>query len=100
MDDVRQALYREAQLALRDVAGARELDTFLMEEDGVANDRVFEVTTALCLADARPPRSVASACACQDAGHGADCREHPRREEISMIRHALRLFPNPVRDRP
>ena len=38
VDDVRQALYREAQLALRAVVGARELDTFLMEKDGVANE--------------------------------------------------------------
>jgi regulator of protease activity HflC (stomatin/prohibitin superfamily) len=36
VDDVRQALYREAQLALRAVVGARELDAFLMEKDGVA----------------------------------------------------------------
>lgn len=36
VDDVRQALYREAQLALRAVIGARELDTFLTAKDGVA----------------------------------------------------------------
>ena len=36
VDDVRQALYREAQLALREVIGARELDTFLTAKDGVA----------------------------------------------------------------
>jgi regulator of protease activity HflC (stomatin/prohibitin superfamily) len=38
VDDVRQALYREAQMALRAVVGARELDTFLMEKDGVASE--------------------------------------------------------------
>ena len=38
VDDVRQALYREAQLALRAVVGARELDTFLMDKDGVASE--------------------------------------------------------------
>jgi regulator of protease activity HflC (stomatin/prohibitin superfamily) len=38
VDDVRQAVYREAQLALRAVVGARELDTFLMEKDGVASE--------------------------------------------------------------
>ncbi len=38
VDDVRQALYREAQLVLRAVVGARELDTFLMEKDGVASE--------------------------------------------------------------
>lgn len=38
VDDVRQALYREAQLALRAVVGARELDAFLMEKDGVARE--------------------------------------------------------------
>jgi regulator of protease activity HflC (stomatin/prohibitin superfamily) len=38
VDDVRQAIYREAQLALRAVVGARELDTFLMEKDGVASE--------------------------------------------------------------
>ena len=35
-DDVRQALYRETQLALRAVVGARELDGFLMDKDAVA----------------------------------------------------------------
>ncbi len=38
VDDVRQALYREAQLALRAVVGARELDAFLMEKVGVASE--------------------------------------------------------------
>jgi regulator of protease activity HflC (stomatin/prohibitin superfamily) len=38
VDDVRQALYREAQLALRAVVGARELDTFLTAKDGVAKE--------------------------------------------------------------
>ena len=37
-DDVRQALYREAQLALRAVVGARELDVFLTAKDAVAED--------------------------------------------------------------
>ena len=37
-DDVRQALYREAQLALRAVIGARELDAFLTDKDAVAGD--------------------------------------------------------------
>jgi regulator of protease activity HflC (stomatin/prohibitin superfamily) len=37
-DDVRQALYRETQLALRAVVGARELDTFLTEKDSVAQE--------------------------------------------------------------
>jgi regulator of protease activity HflC (stomatin/prohibitin superfamily) len=37
-DDVRQALYRETQLVLRAVVGARELDAFLTEKDAVAND--------------------------------------------------------------
>lgn len=35
-DDVRQSLYREAQLALRGVVGARELDSLLAEKDAVA----------------------------------------------------------------
>ncbi len=35
-DDARQALYREAQLALRAVVGARELDPFLADKDAVA----------------------------------------------------------------
>jgi regulator of protease activity HflC (stomatin/prohibitin superfamily) len=35
-DDARQALYREAQLALRAVVGARELDQFLADKDAVA----------------------------------------------------------------
>ena len=38
VDDARQALYREAQLALRAVVGGRELDTFLVEKDGVARE--------------------------------------------------------------
>jgi regulator of protease activity HflC (stomatin/prohibitin superfamily) len=37
-DDVRQALYREAQLALRAVIGARELDQFLTDKDAVAQE--------------------------------------------------------------
>ncbi len=37
-DDVRQALYRETQLVLRAVVGARELDDFLTDKDAVAAD--------------------------------------------------------------
>jgi regulator of protease activity HflC (stomatin/prohibitin superfamily) len=37
-DDVRQALYREAQLALRAVIGGRELDQFLADKDAVAKE--------------------------------------------------------------
>ncbi len=37
-DDARQALYREAQLALRAVIGARELDDFLAAKDAVAEE--------------------------------------------------------------
>jgi regulator of protease activity HflC (stomatin/prohibitin superfamily) len=37
-DDVRQALYRETQLALRGVVGARELDEFLTDKDAVAQE--------------------------------------------------------------
>jgi regulator of protease activity HflC (stomatin/prohibitin superfamily) len=37
-DDARQALYREAQLALRAVVGARELDGFLTDKDAVARE--------------------------------------------------------------
>ena len=37
-DDVRQSLYRETQLALRAVVGARELDAFLNEKDAVAQE--------------------------------------------------------------
>ena len=35
-DDVRQALYRETQLALRAIVGVRELDVFLSDKDVVA----------------------------------------------------------------
>src|SRR5204862_5561403 len=35
-DDARQALYRETQLVLRALVGARELDAFLADKDGVA----------------------------------------------------------------
>jgi regulator of protease activity HflC (stomatin/prohibitin superfamily) len=38
VDDAKQALYREAQLALRAVVGARELDTFLMDKESVASE--------------------------------------------------------------
>jgi regulator of protease activity HflC (stomatin/prohibitin superfamily) len=38
VEDVRQALYREAQLALRAVVGARELDSFLTDKDAVASE--------------------------------------------------------------
>jgi regulator of protease activity HflC (stomatin/prohibitin superfamily) len=37
-DDARQALYREAQLALRAVLGGRELDQFLAGKDAVAKE--------------------------------------------------------------
>lgn len=37
-DDVRQTLYRETQLALRAVVGARELDAFLTDKDAVAQE--------------------------------------------------------------
>lgn len=37
-DDVRQALYREVQLVLRAVVGARELDSFLADKDAVAGE--------------------------------------------------------------
>jgi regulator of protease activity HflC (stomatin/prohibitin superfamily) len=37
-DDVRQALYRETQLVLRSVIGARELDVFLTDKDAVARE--------------------------------------------------------------
>ena len=42
-DDVRQTLYREAQLALRAVVGARELDAFLADKDAVAQELVEAV---------------------------------------------------------
>jgi regulator of protease activity HflC (stomatin/prohibitin superfamily) len=38
VDDARQALYRETQLALRAVVGAKELDSFLTAKDGVAKE--------------------------------------------------------------
>ena len=37
-DDYRQALYREAQLVLRAVIGARELDDFLKDKEAVASE--------------------------------------------------------------
>src|SRR5438128_7842703 len=38
VDDYRQALYRQAQLALRGTIGTRELDTLLTDKDAVARD--------------------------------------------------------------
>jgi regulator of protease activity HflC (stomatin/prohibitin superfamily) len=38
VEDSRQALYREAQLALRAVVGVRELDAFLTDKDAVAGE--------------------------------------------------------------
>jgi regulator of protease activity HflC (stomatin/prohibitin superfamily) len=38
VDDARQALYRETQLALRALVGGRELDGFLADKDGVAGE--------------------------------------------------------------
>ena len=37
-DDVRQALYRESQLVLRSVVGARELDSFLTDREAVVEE--------------------------------------------------------------
>jgi len=38
VDDLRQTLYREAQLALRAVLGTRDLDQFLADKDAVARE--------------------------------------------------------------
>ena len=38
VDDPRQALYRDTQLALREVVGTRELDTLLTEKDAVTEE--------------------------------------------------------------
>ena len=38
VDDARQALYRETQLVLRALVGARELDGFLADKDGVVQE--------------------------------------------------------------
>jgi regulator of protease activity HflC (stomatin/prohibitin superfamily) len=38
VDDARQALYRETQLVLRAQVGARELDSFLADKDGVVQE--------------------------------------------------------------
>ena len=38
VEDYRQALYREAQLALRAVVGTRELDALLGDKDAVARE--------------------------------------------------------------
>lgn len=38
VDDARQALYRETQLVLRALIGARELDQFLADKDGVVEE--------------------------------------------------------------
>ena len=42
-EDVRQALYREVQLVLRAVVGARELDSFLSDKDAVAKNMEDDV---------------------------------------------------------
>jgi regulator of protease activity HflC (stomatin/prohibitin superfamily) len=44
-DDHKQALYREAQLALRAVVGARELDALLAEKDAVAAEAAALLAT-------------------------------------------------------
>src|SRR5207237_1579492 len=38
VEDARQALYRETQLVLRALVGARELDGFLTDKDGVVQE--------------------------------------------------------------
>ena len=45
VEDYRQALYREAQLALRAVIGTRELDRLLSEKDAVAQELLGIVRT-------------------------------------------------------
>lgn len=50
VDDARQALYREGQLAVRAVVGGRELDALLADKDGVAtelHERVRQRAAAL-----------------------------------------------------
>lgn len=44
VDDVKQALYREAQLALREAIGTRELDVLLAEKDGISRVLVERVS--------------------------------------------------------
>ena len=81
VDDVRQALYREAQLALRAVVGARELDTFLMEKDGVASELADMVR-------ARAQTLGVDHYGCHRGGRGIrDCRT----EEQCAGRRALRF---------
>lgn len=41
--DARQALYREVQLALRSIVGARDLDSFLSEKNGTAEELEADV---------------------------------------------------------
>jgi regulator of protease activity HflC (stomatin/prohibitin superfamily) len=43
VDDARQALYRETQLALRAVVGSRELDVFLTDKEAVAGELTAQV---------------------------------------------------------
>ncbi len=43
IDDVRQALYREVQLALRAVVGVRDLDAFLADKDAPAREAEEQV---------------------------------------------------------
>ena len=62
-DDARQALYREAQLALRAVIGGRELDQFLADKDAVAQRTGGD----------RPPAG-------GRVGSGSDLARHPRRD--------------------
>lgn len=44
-DDVKQALYREAQLALRSVIGTRELDGLLTQKDAIAAELLQAIRT-------------------------------------------------------
>lgn len=106
VDDWSQALYREAQLVLRDAIGARELDSLLSERDGLADElreslraRAAEFgvdVTALSLRDIVLPGEMRTLMnRVTEARKAAEANLIARREETAAMRsqaNTARIF--------
>ncbi|HEY1377794.1 MAG TPA: slipin family protein [Gemmataceae bacterium] len=113
-DDAQQALYREAQLALRAAVGVRELDAVLAEKDALARDLTEQVraraaafgldVSALGIRDVILPGDMKELMnKVIEARKAAEANVITRREEAASLRHqanaAKLLAENPTLQR-
>jgi regulator of protease activity HflC (stomatin/prohibitin superfamily) len=113
-DDAKQALYREAQLALRAAVGVRDLDVLLAEKDALAKDLTDQLraraaafgleVTALGIRDVILPGDMKDLMnKVIEARKGAEANVITRREEAAALRHqanaAKLLAENPTLQR-